>query len=272
MIRQYSLRSFPRHTPNILDLAEILFLSVMSALFLLLFLLSPAFASAEEGPVSPGPDALIDQELAAYGGRERLMAVRAIRMEGTVRAILRRMQGRTVRTFSRPNRLKVILAYPERPEIRIVDGEKGWRTDGSGRLNPVGGFLLSSMDLQAARANLPWLLDEQRGMVRHLGTAKEGGIPVSLLEVPLGEGLALLAVVEEENGLIIRTFSTIRAPGMATHFETHYTDFRRVDGLLFPWHEETFASGMHTGSVTFDRITVNPELAPGEFAPQSGRR
>jgi outer membrane lipoprotein-sorting protein len=247
-------------------------MSVNAALFLLLFLLFPSLAAAEEGQPSPGPDAQIDKVLSAYGGREKLMAVRATRMEGTVRALLRRMEGRTVRTFSRPNRLKVVLAYPGRPEIRIVDGEKGWRTDGRGMLNPVGGFLLSSMDLQAARANLPWLLDERRGIVRHLGTAAEGGIPVNLLEVPLGEGLTLLAVVEEESGLIIRTFSTLKAPGMATHFETHYTDFRRVNGILFPWHEETFASGMHTGSVTFDSITVDPELAAGEFAPPPDRR
>lgn len=242
----------------------------MSAL--LLFLLFPAFAAAGEGAVSPDPNALIDRVLVAYGGRDKLMAVKAIRMEGTVHALLRRMKGRTVRTFSRPNRLKVVLAYPERPEIRIVDGERGWRTDGSGRLNPVNRFLLSSMNLQAARANLPWILDEQRGIVRHLGTAKEGGTPVSLLELPLGEGLTLLAVVEVESGLIVRTFGTLRAPGMATHFETRYSDFRRVNGLLFPWHEETFASGMHTGSVTFDRITVDPELAAGEFAPQPDRR
>jgi hypothetical protein len=239
-------------------------------LFFCLFacLLFPSFAAAEEGRLSPGPDILIDKVLAAYGGRERLMAVRTTRMEGTVRALPRRMEGRTVRTFSRPNRLKVVLAYPERPEIRIVDGERGWRTDGSGKLKPVGGFLLSSMDLQAARANLPWLLDERRGNVRHLGSAAEGGTPVNLLEVPLGEGLTLLAVVEMKSGLIIRTFSTLKAPGMATHFETHYSDFRPVNGFLFAWHEETFASGMHTGSVTFDSIIVDPELAAGEFAPR----
>ena len=75
-----------------------------------------------------------------------------------------------------------------------------------------------------------------------------------------------------ESGLIIRTLSTLKAPGMATHFETRYTDFRRVDGLLFPWSEETFASGMHTGSVTFDRVTVDPKIAAGEFAPRSDRR
>ncbi len=243
----------------------------MFFLCLLVCLLSPTFAAAEEGQPPPRPDALIEKVLVAYGGRERLMAVRSIRMEGTVRALLRRMEGRTVRTFSRPNRLKVVLAYRSRPEIRIVDGDRGWRTDGSGKLKPVDGFLLSSMNLQAARANLPWLLDERRGSLRHLGAATEGGTRVNLLEVPLGEGLTLLAVVEVESGLIIRTFSILRAPGMATHFETHYADFQPVDGILFPWSEETFASGMHTGSVTFDRITVDPELTPGAFAPQPGR-
>jgi len=247
-------------------------MSIAPALFFLFFLLLPSPAAAGERRPDSVPDALTDKILAAYGGRERLMAVRAVRMEGTVRALLRRMEGRTVRTFSRPNRLKVVLAYPGRPETRIVDGERGWRTDGSGQLNPVSGFLLSSMDLQAARANLPWLLDEGRDTLRHLGTAVENGTPVSLLEVLLREGLTLLAVVETESGRIVRTFGTLRAPGMATHFETRYADFRPVDGILFPWSEETFASGMHTGSVTFDRITVDPELAAGAFTPRPGSR
>jgi hypothetical protein len=227
---------------------------------LLCLLLSP------EASRAGGADALIDRVLEAHGGRAALAKVKAYRMEGTIAS---RMQGTGpfVRTFARPDRLRVILDYPGRPEARFLDGAKGWRSGGQERLapTPVEGFLLSSMALQAGRANLPWLLDERRAEARLLPPAPDGKLQG--IEVPLGPGLKVTAFVDLATGRIARSAGDLEVPGMKTGFVTDYSDFRSVEGVLFPFREGNFASGQTTGETVITKVTVNPSLTDSEFRP-----
>ena len=148
-------------------------------------------------PVAKSPDALIDRVLAAYGGKAALDKVKAYRMEGSVSSVMRG-NGALVRTFARPDRLKITLDYPNHPEARILDGGKGWRSDGKGNMAAAEGFLLTSMVLQAARADLPWILDERRATIRLL--APMDGGKLQGLEIPLGEGLTLTVYADTATG------------------------------------------------------------------------
>ena len=209
-------------------------------------------------------DELIDKVLAAHGGQAALAKVKTYRMEGTIAS---RMQGTGpfVRLFSRPDRLRVSLSYPGAPEVRILDGAKGWRSGGKGTLAPVEGFLLGSMVAQSGRANLPWILDERRASARLLPPADGGKLQG--IAVPLGTGLTLTAYVELATGRILRSTNDLDLPGMKTGFVTDYADFRTVGGVLFPFHEGNFASGQTTGETVITKITINPPLTDADFRP-----
>lgn len=216
------------------------------------------------GPAAKSPDALIDSVLAAYGGKAALAKVKAYRMEGTVASVMRG-SGALVRTFSRPERLKITLDYPDHPEARILDGRKGWRSDGKGNMSPADNFLLTSMVLQAARADLPWLLDDKRTTLKLL--APMDGGKLQGLEIPLGEGLTLTVYADTATGRIVRSSGVLDAPGMKTNFATDYSDFRTVDGVLFSFREANFASNQPTGDTVITRVTVNPALKDTDFRP-----
>ena len=224
---------------------------------------SPAFSQVARAGEA---DALIDRVLEAHGGKAALAKVRSYRMEGRIVSVMQGT-GPFVRTFARPDRLRVFLDYPGRPETRILDGSKGWRSGGQDRLDPVPveGFLLASMVVQAGRANLPWLLDERRAEARLLPPA-EGG-KLQGIEVPLGPGLKVTAFVDLATGLLRRSTGDLDVPGMQTGFVTEYWDHRTVDGVLFPFHEGNFASGRNTGATMVTKITINPPLTDADFKP-----
>jgi hypothetical protein len=202
--------------------------------------------------------ALVDSIMAAYGGKAALAKVKAYRMEGSVFSVMRG-------TFSRPDRLKITLDYPDHPETRILDGRKGWRSDGKGNMGPVDDFLLTSMILQAARADLPWLLDERRATIRLL--APMDGGKLQGLEIPLGEGLTLTAYADTATGRIVRSSGVLSTQGMKTNFATDYSDFRTVDGVLFAFREANFASNQSTGNTVITKVTLNPPLKDTDFRP-----
>lgn len=209
-------------------------------------------------------NALVDSVLKAYGGTAALDKTKAYRMEGTVASVMRG-SGALVRTFARPDRLKITLDYPNHPEARILDGRKGWRSDGKGNMSPADGFLLTSMILQAARADIPWILGERRATIKLL--APMDGGKLQGLEIFLGEGLTLTVYVDTATGRVVRSSGVLDAPGMKTNFATDYSDFRTVDGILFPFREANFASNQSTGDTVITRVVVNPPLTDADFRP-----
>jgi len=215
-------------------------------------------------PAVKSPDAIIDSVLAAYGGKAALGKVKAYRMEGSVSSVMRG-NGALVRTFARPGRLKIALDYPNYPETRILDGAKGWRSDGKGNMAVAEGFLLTSMVLQAARADIPWLLDERRATFKVLAPMETGKLQG--LETPLGDGLTLTVYIDTATGRIVRSAGVLVAPEMKTNFATDYSDFRTVDGVLFSFREANFASNQSTGDTVITSITVNPPLTDTDFRP-----
>jgi len=224
--------------------------------------LSGSAGAADAGTVTA--DAVVDTVLKAYGGRAALAKVTSYRMEGSVASAMRG-KGALVRTFARPDRLRIALDYPGQPETRVLDGSRGWRSDGKGNLSPVGGFLLSSMVLQAARADLPWLLDERRVSLKLLAPIDGGKLQG--LELPVGDGLTLTVYVELATGRIVRSTGVLSAPGMSTNFATDYGDYRTVNGVLFPFREGNFASNQSTGETVITKVVVNPPLTPEDFRP-----
>jgi len=228
-----------------------------------LVLASTASLRAAEPNVT-SPNALIDRVLAAYGGKAALSKVKAYRMEGSVASVMRG-NGPLVRLFARPARLKITLDYPGHLEVRILDGDKGWRSDGKGNLSPVDGFLRSSMVLQAARSDIPWILDERRTATRVL-PVMEGG-KLQGLELPLGEGLTLTVYADTATGRIVRSSGVLEVPGMKTNFSADYSDFRMVDGVLFSFREANSASNQSTGETVITKVTVNPPLTDKDFRP-----
>ena len=218
------------------------------------------------------PHALIEQVLAAYGGRAALDTVRAYRCEGTVFAMRSHDEAPSIRVFARPDRFKILIQYQPTSEVRIVDGAKGWRSSRGDSISPATGMMLDAMSLQAARADLPWILAERESLVRFVAAdsatlARMGGKSVSGLEVPLAGGLLLHAFVDSETHRVAFSEGIMPRVPMAPKFEVSYSDYRPVNGVWFAFKELSSASGMPTGATTIKSIVVNPPIRLDEFVP-----
>jgi hypothetical protein len=236
------------------------------AIFLLM-LVAPSPAHAQNPEIS----SFIDEILAAYGTPERLAEVKAYRMTGTIQTISG-SRGTSIRTFSLPERLKVELDYGERREARILVGPDGWRSTGAGGYSPVSGPLHGSMVLQALRASVPWILDGARETAEEVEPQDYQGKTLRSLQLSVSEGLVFRIYVDPETYLVLATQGLLNMGGISTAFETHYSDFREVDGVLFPFKEEGYASGQNTSSTTLEEIELNPALTDREFDPTGPTR
>ncbi|HEV7428186.1 MAG TPA: hypothetical protein VGQ46_17655 [Thermoanaerobaculia bacterium] len=193
-------------------------------------------------------DDVISNVMKEYGGKAAWAKVTSLRETGTVVPVMRKGDGKLTRTWSAPDKLNVEIVYPTSTEVRIVDGDHGTRNG-----KEVTGGNLDAMKLQAARLELPMLLVTKRASLKDLGT-KDG---VRAIEIPLSDTLSLTVTIDPKTSHILR--STGKASGL--EFVVDYSDFRRVDGLLFPFAEAGMAMGMPTANTKFDSITINPPVA-----------
>ena len=228
---------------------------------------SPApVASADPAPpaasaVTPAPAELLAKVVAAHGGQKALVAAHALRERGAL--VSPRGSATVLREFERPGRLKVDVAYAASREVRLLDGDKAFRNG-----EPVTGPAMAAMSLQAARLDLPFLLAGAAGKAEDLGLIEHRGRQVRALRLKLGEGKEAVALIDPETSRIVRSETSAPAGPGRVAFSTDYSDFRVVEGVLFAFVEENFASGMATGKTTLEKIEPNPALPAATWSPK----
>jgi hypothetical protein len=226
-----------------------------------LLIAAPAAADA-------GTDKIIDRVMEAYGG-SALEDIRSYRLSGTVTARMRGIEGGMIRTWYRPDKLRVELQYPGNPETRILDGDQGWRTSPQGGgVKKVDGALLKSMVLQLGRVGIPWILDENRKTIKAAPPRMVEGRLLIGLELSLGTGMTVRYYIHQSSNLVVFSEALLAASKMRTSFETYYSDHRKVRGVVFSFREKNVASGFHTGTTVIDKVELNPaDVNRGYFRP-----
>jgi len=190
-------------------------------------------------------DAVVANVMKEYGGSAAWQKVASLQETGTVVPVMRKGDGKMTRLWQGDGKLRIEIVYPTDREVRVVDGDHGTRND-----KEVTGASLDAMKLQAARLALPYLLVARRAALKDLGDA--GGL--HSVEIPLSSTLALSVDIDPKTWHIVR--SSGKAAGM--NFVVDYTNFRRVDGLLFAFGEAGTAQGMPTANTSIDAVTINP--------------
>jgi len=214
---------------------------------------------------------LVDAVVSAYGGPPAVARLEAFRVDARVEAKMRNETGTARRDFRAPDRLRVEIAYPPGVEIRILNGTRGWRGDRSG-VTPVDGLPKVAMVFQMLRSAVPWVFVHHRALVEDRGTRSDGGAGLRLLGMRWSRELDMIFGVDEKTGRVILVEGTLQGTGdKTTIFGTQYSDFRRVEGVLFPFAEENFASGFHTGTTRVSSVVFSPpDLGP--FEPGGEKR
>jgi len=227
----------------------------------LLFLLIAAAAPASASEATD----LAAKVVAAYGGADAVTAAASLHQTGSLESYRHGKTGTIERSFTRPDRLRIEIRIPgEKPESRILDGDRGWR-DGK----PVPPMMARAMYLQAARLDLPFLILQAGPDIVLLGPVKhDDGRTLTALEIPAGDGIRLIAVIDPETGLIVRSHGRVEtAPGVGVDFGTSYEGHGMLGGMFLAARETHFARGHPTGKTTLEKSEAVPGFPEGTFRP-----
>ncbi len=223
----------------------------------------------EQMPTVKAAGELIDKVLDIYGGAKAVKKLKGYRMKGTIESYQNKETAPFTRSFRRDgDGLFVDIRYTVNPEKRFLLEGQGWRTGKEGKTAKVEGFQLHAMVVQAARADIPWILHERREELRQAELVMKDGRKANVLLLDLKDGMNMRYFVDAETNMVIFSEGILTGGPMGSlSFATYYEDFRPVAGVQVPHRELNFVAGQKTGVTLIESVEANPKLKDKEFKP-----
>jgi hypothetical protein len=227
---------------------------------LLVTLISCAHQPIQEG------GSITDKIIAAYGGRERIAKVMSVAAEGRIRALMRGEAGIYRSALRRDRRLFVNVLYGRSTERWLLDSTRGFR-DTDGNVEEVFGPRYHAMVDQYNELNLPFGLLDNTFTITELGRPTLKGTEIRILQLVDRAGNQIDAYVSTEDYLIIKCTSTFDNGLQSMNLRAEFSDFRRVEGILFPFRIINYVQGDIINEITIRAYLLNAPIADAFFKP-----
>jgi hypothetical protein len=212
----------------------------------------------------PDVQTLVDQSIAAAGGKDKILAIKNLSITGDVTVPGQGIDG-TVEVYRKPGKVLMVTKIPQIGEIKMgIDGDVGYQTS-----DMLGARLLTDVEKKQLLAGM----DPQEGLTRF---SKMKDLVVTGPE-KLGDTRAWKINGLSETGepeshwLDVKTHQTlmtammVNSNGSSIPVSATFSDFKTIDGVTMP---TTIRQNMGIMSMvlTLKEIKLNPELADEKFA------
>lgn len=214
-------------------------------------------------------DEIVAKALAARGGLDRILAVKALRMTGNL-SFSGGDEGTIVVGWKRSGKFRQDVSLHGKSILRATDGSRAWTLNQLAGETEAKPLPPEQMDGIAEQADFdkPLVQYKEKGnRVELVGKENLEGKSAYKLRVTLKDGAVRYEWIDAETFLESRWQGRVSVGGKDIEFATSFNDYRTVDGLKFPFVSDTETVGTdRRQKIVFTKIEVNPALADEWFA------
>jgi hypothetical protein len=226
-------------------------------------------ATAPAATAAPTADELVEKNIQAKGGREKIKAVQTLRMTGTM-DIGQGAKAPFTLEMKRPHKMRIEFTLQGMTGIQAYDGSAGWMVmPFMGKKDPEA---LSADDLKGMEEQADFegpLFDYKAkgNQVESLGKEDVDGTPAYKLKVTKKNGDISYIYLDADAYLEIKEEGKRNLRGQEVELVSTSGDYKTVDGLVFPFSLGSKPKGAPSGQViTVEKIEVNPSVEDTRFA------
>jgi hypothetical protein len=213
---------------------------------------------------------LVNKNIEARGGMEKIKAIKSIRMTGKVNAGGGFVAG-TIQENQRPNLVRETFSLQGMTAIQAFDGARGWQ------IQPFGGHkdpeLMGEDDLKDLILDSDFdgpLVDykDKGNTVEYLGHDVVDGDDALRLRVTLKNGDIVYYYLDPDTYLDIRREEQQFIRGAIRESITEPGSYKPVAGVMYPYTitQGSKANPDQRSTTTFEKIEVNVPIDPADFA------
>ncbi len=211
---------------------------------------------------------VVAKVFAARGGLDKIRAVKAQRVSGTI-SFGTDAAGPFVVDLKRPLKMYMTLAVQNLTMVRVYDGKTGWAN------NPFAGKMIpdtmADEDLKniAEEADFDGpLVDYRRkgNLIALAGKDKVGDKNAWRVRLTTKNGDIRYYLFDTSSFLLLKWEGKRHFEGKELPIESYFSDYRDVDGLKFAFEITSGASAADLSQkIVIDKIELNPQLDDAEF-------
>jgi outer membrane lipoprotein-sorting protein len=213
-------------------------------------------------------DELIDKNIAAHGGAEKLRAVKSIRVTGSM--LMGPMVAPFTLTKGRPQSFRMEFTIQGMTAIQSYDGSTGWMVmPFMGKTDPekMSGEMLKQATEDADFDGPLFDYKAKGNKLELLGKADVDGKPAYKLKLTTKDSAERIVYLDAGSYLEVREEAKRTIQGQEIESETNLGDYKATDGLLFATKIESHAKGSPASqTITIDKVELNPTLPADYFA------
>lgn len=226
----------------------------------------PASPRVEAPPSLPTAKEIIDRFIEATGGRAAYERCTNRVATGTIEVPIQNLKGSSVLTHAAPNKMVMKAEFPGvGTQITGTDGVHAWDW------NTVTGARLLEGPERAAHlrqatfnAELHW--DDLYKSITMAGLGQTEAGPAYMVRLEAEDGQQSTQYFDKDSGLLVMVEATIRMQMGEVPVVSTISDYKEIDGLLFPHKTVQTVMGMQL-ITTFDSVRHNVDLPPDAFDP-----
>ncbi len=244
---------------------------VLNLLLFVFFLLSGVLMNGPRSAEAATPEkvkSLVDQVLQAYGGKEAIEHVKSLFIKGKIRTLMHVDEGSYIIYFKIPRKLRVHIAYRNHTEDRILNGRRGYEGTGGYPLPEVNGIRYLSIVYQYKSQDVPHALLHGAYRLSDEGKESINGIPVEVLRLEDTEGPPMKIYIDLKTFRIVKISGFFSIEGNETTLFSEFADFRRVNGMEFPFRFTNYAGGQKVADMVMEEYKVDTNIGDSVFDPR----
>lgn len=215
----------------------------------------------------PTVEDLVARHLEAMGGAERLEAIETLSMSG--RAKTRPGQEALVtREVRPPGRIRTEFTFQGVTAVFACDGSTCWYVDPMAGVFDAEPMLPSEATLAIDQADILGIIDwKAKGhRAELLGKETIDGRQTYKLKVTSARDAEYTNYLDAESALLVREVTTRTIRGRTDEVVTDFSDFRTVDGVVFPHSIRSSAKGQDEFlEVVVEKIEINTIVDDSRF-------
>lgn len=220
-------------------------------------------------------DELIEKNIQAKGGREKIQAIKSLRMTGKM-TMGQGMEAPITMEIARPDKMRTEFVFQGMTGVQTYDGKEGWALMpfmGKTDAEPVSGKQLEAVKEQADFDGLLMDYKTKGHQVEYVGKEDLEGTPTYKLKVTKKNGDTGYYWLDAETFLEIKASGKTNVNGQDIEGETWFGDYKEIGGVMFAHSVENKAVGQPGSmSITISKIEVNPDLPDDRFGkPQAAK-
>jgi len=212
-------------------------------------------------------DELINKNIEARGGLEKLKAVKTMRMTGKM--IMQGMEVPVTMQMKRPNLMRMEMTFQGRTMVMAYDGVTAWWImpfTGSSEPEKVPEDQAKNLQDQADFDGALVDYKEKGHTVELIGKEDMEGTPVYKLKLTKKNGDIQYIYLDAENFLELKTTGKRKVQGAEIEGESYISDYKSVSGLMIPHAIETKAKGQpFSQTIKFDKVELDVPLDDSIF-------